>query len=295
LKKSETPYFLYAHGMLDPALQDIFRWKQWQKRICWALVERKVARDARAVLFTRREEAQKAAESFRPYQVTSAVVPCCVIPPPEDRAEAREAFFECWPKARGKRVLLYLGRLNPVKGCDLLIEAFSRMADRDARLHLVMVGPSDPPNWIDQLKLRVRALGIEPRVTWPGMLSGDMKWAAFRIAEAFVLPSYHENFGIAIAEALACGTPVLISNHVHIWREIFEEEAGLVSEAGLDGTVSLLDRWLSLSASDRGAMRRNALRCFQKRFEGDAAATQLIEVLTAGINGRDLNHQEIAK
>jgi glycosyltransferase involved in cell wall biosynthesis len=269
--------------MLDPVFRKVFPWKHWQKRVHWALIERHVASGARAVLFTCREEERKAAESFRPYRVVSAVVPLCVVAPPDERNSTKEAFFERWPETRGKRVLLFLGRLHRKKGCDLLIEAFSQVADRDARLHLVMAGPPQPPEWVDQLKGRVRALGLESRVTWPGLLQGDLKWAAFRSAEAFVLPSYQENFGIAVVEALACGTPVLVSKGVDIWPEIVEEEAGLAGEPGLAGTLSLLERWLSMSAREGELMRRKAECCFRNRFQGETAAARLIDVLQAGI------------
>ena len=78
-------------------------------------------------------------------------------------------------------------------------------------------------------------LGIQSSVTWTGMLRSDMKWAAFRAAEAFVLPSHQENFGVAVVEALACGVPVLISTSVNIWREVVEDSAGLAEAADQRG------------------------------------------------------------
>ena len=75
------------------------------------------------------------------------------------------------------------------------------------------------------------------------MLQGDAKWGAFYAAEVFALPSHQENFGVAVAEALACGTPVLISNKVNIWQEIAEDGVGLVEEDDLEGTTRLLERW----------------------------------------------------
>jgi glycosyltransferase involved in cell wall biosynthesis len=272
--------------MLDPVFQKVFPWKHLQKRIHWASIEHRVARDARAVLFTCREEARKAAKSFRPYHATPGIAPCCVASPPPESREASDMFCHTWPETRGKRVLLFLGRIHRKKGCDLLIEAFGQIASRDALLHLVMAGPPEPPQWVDQLKLRAQALGVESRITWPGMLSGNAKWAAFRMAEAFILPSYQENFGIAVVEALACGTPVLISKGVDIWPEIVEAKAGLVGDVGLAGTLDFLGRWLSMDKNERDTMRRAAADCFRKRFQGEAAAARLIEVLSAGVGSR---------
>jgi glycosyltransferase involved in cell wall biosynthesis len=112
------------------------------------------------------------------------------------------------------------------------------------------------------------------------MVSGELKWGALRAAEIFVLPSHQENFGIVVAEALACASPVLMSNKVNIWREVEGDGAGMVAEDDLEGTCSLLKRWLGMSSAQRSEMRRRALACFHERFEIHQAATTLIKVLT---------------
>jgi glycosyltransferase involved in cell wall biosynthesis len=279
LRTTGTPYFLYVHGMLDPVFRRFFPGKHLQKWLHWVLFEHYVARDARALIFCCQEEARKAAIAFRPYQVTTAIVPCCVPAPPSENCGARNAFYECWPEVRGKRMLLFLGRLHRKKGCDLLIEAFGRVATRDSNLQLVMAGYTDELDWIAQLKRRTQALGIASQVTWTGSLPVDMKWSAFRTADAFVLPSFQENFGIAVVEALACGTPVLISRGVDIWSEILAEEAGLVGEVGIAGTVDLVERWSLLSADDRNTLRSNAANCYTRRFRPEAATSRLVDVL----------------
>jgi glycosyltransferase involved in cell wall biosynthesis len=98
-------------------------------------------------------------------------------------------------------------------------------------------------------------------------------------AEAFVLPSHQENFGIAVAEALACGTPVLISNKINIWREIEADAAGLVENDDRAGTVNLLKRWLATPPAARAIMRENARKCFAARFEIERATDSLLEVI----------------
>jgi glycosyltransferase involved in cell wall biosynthesis len=108
-------------------------------------------------------------------------------------------------------------------------------------------------------------------------LSGDLKWGAFHAAEVFVLPSHQENFGIAVAEALACGVPALISNKVNIWREVQDDGAGLVESDDATGTCRLLERWLNLDKPARQAMRQRARTCFETRFEIRKAAANLLE------------------
>jgi glycosyltransferase involved in cell wall biosynthesis len=195
---------------------------------------------------------------------------------PEDQADA---FLRKYPELREKRLFLFLSRIHAKKGCDLLVEAFAGAARTDPAVHLVMAGPSDPPEWAETLKARADELGIGHRITWTGMLKGHDKWSAFRAAEVFILPTHQENFGIAITEALGCGTPVLITHGVNIWREIESDAAGIVAPPGAEGTRQLLERWLALGASARQAMRRSAACCFAKRFDSEHAAAVLIDTL----------------
>ena len=124
-------------------------------------------------------------------------------------------------------------------------------------------------------------LGVADRVLWPGMLKDEVKWGAYAAAEAFVLPSHQENFGIVVAEALACGLPVIISNKVNIWREIEADDAGLVGEDDQAGTDDALDRWLATSLAERAAMAEAARGCFLNHFEIDHAARSLLDVYTS--------------
>jgi glycosyltransferase involved in cell wall biosynthesis len=111
-----------------------------------------------------------------------------------------------------------------------------------------------------------------------------MKWAALYAAEVFVLPSHQENFGIAVAEALAAGTPTLISNKVNIWREVQADVAGVVTDDTLAGTCESFRYYLGLPEEQKLAMRHSARQCFERRFEIKKAAGTLQRVL-AGITG----------
>ena len=118
------------------------------------------------------------------------------------------------------------------------------------------------------------------------MLVGDAKWGALRSAEVFVLPSHQENFGIAVAEALACGIPVLISRRVNIWREVLADGAGLAEEDSIAGTTAALHQWCALSVEERTAMGSAASSCFARRFAIEHTAAQLAE-LFAGLRERN--------
>jgi glycosyltransferase involved in cell wall biosynthesis len=169
----------------------------------------------------------------------------------------------------------------------LVIKAFAKVMKERPEWQLVMAGP-DQIHWRAELEREAASLGISERITWTGMLNGDEKWAAFAAAEVFVLPSHQENFGIVVAEALACSVPVLISKEVNIWREIEQGGAGIVRRDDLEGTVQLFENWVTLSEAERLKMRENAKRCFDAHFDLHSSARRLIEVLTAVVRREEI-------
>ena len=278
-----TPYFVFTHGMLDPWFRYTYPLKHIKKWLYWPWAEYRVLRDARAVVFTCEEERLLARQSFNLYKANEVVTTYGTANPPQNGEQLAQRYLDHNPHLQGKRIALYLSRIHVKKGCDLLIDAFADIAKTDPHLHLVMAGP-DQTKWGDQLRAQAEARGISDRISWPGMLQGDDKWGAFYAAEVFCLPSHQENFGIVVAEALACGKPVLISNKVNIWREIEGDEAGFVDEDTVEGTVRNFKRWLALDRTDYEAMCERAVTCFKQRFHIHTAAKRLIEIITNRIN-----------
>ena len=275
--RGRVPYMVFPHGMLDPYFKRAFPGKHLKKWLYWLAVEYWVLRGARYVLFTCAAEAELASQSFALHRWNPMVASIGAVPPASDAATQREAFFSLCPEARGKRFLLFLGRIDPKKGCDLLIDAFVRIAHRNAGLELVMAGP-DPQNWRPELQQKATLAGIATRIHWPGMLRGDAKWGAFHASEAFVLPSHQENFGIAAAEALACAKPVLLSDKVNIASEIAREGAGLIEPDTASGTQRLLERWIELPTAERERMATRALECFHARYDMRENAKVVVEL-----------------
>jgi glycosyltransferase involved in cell wall biosynthesis len=264
--------------MLDPWFKQKYPLKHLKKWLYWPWGEYRVLRDAKAVLFTCEEERLLARKSFWLYKCNEAVVSLGIDAPPGDENAQRELFFNKFPELRGKRLILFLGRIHPKKGCDLLIKAFAQPAKEEPLLHLVIAGP-DQVGWQGKLQKLSQKLRISDRITWTGMLSGDLKCGAVHSSEVFILPSHQENFGIAVAEALACGVPVLISNKVNIWREIKAAGAGLVARDDLQGTAELLAKWIAMPHNEQQTMRQKAKTCFLERFEIHKAVKSLLEVI----------------
>ncbi|WP_404783314.1 glycosyltransferase [Altericista sp. CCNU0014] len=280
LRRHQTPYYVFTHGMLDPWFKKTYPLKHLKKWLFWPWSDYRVLRDAAAVLFTCQEEKELARHSFWLYDCNEAVVPLGIAAPQGDAVQQKLGFLQCFPQLENKRLMLYLGRIHPKKGCDLLLEAFAAVVKLNPNFHLVIAGP-DSVGWQNELQLKTQQLEIESHVTWPGMLSGDLKWGALRAAEVFVLPSHQENFGIAIVEAMACGLPAIVSNKVNIWREIQADGAGLVVEDTLAALTQATIDWMGRSPESRRYMGQRARESFSQNFEVDRSARRLLDILSA--------------
>lgn len=282
LKRTATPYFVFTHGMLDPWFKRTYPLKHLKKWLFWPWGEYRILRDATAVMFTCEDERRLARQSFWLYKCDEFVVNYGTSNPPEGGEEQRSAFYEHFPQLQGKRALLFLGRVHEKKGTDLLFKAFAAVRARKPELvkdvQLVMAGPADH-DYGQRMQGLARSLGMDDQVTWTGMVSGDVKWGAFRAADAFILPSHQENFGIAVAEAMACSLPVLISNQVNIWREIQQAEGGIIDVDTQEGTERMIEKWLATPEDRWRRMRANAKACFNQRFLIDRTAESFIEAM----------------
>ena len=285
LHNSNTPYVLYTHGMLDPWFKRSYPLKHLKKWMYWPWADYRVLRDAKAVLFTCEEERRLARSSFWLYRCNEVVVSFGTGTPSGDSELEKREFLSRYPELKSKKLVLFMGRIHPKKGCDLLIEAFARVLAQESKWHLVIAGP-DAVGWREKLHSSAAQRGLAQRLTWTGMIGGTMKWGAIRAAEVFVLPSHQENFGVAVAEALAAGAPVLISNKVNIWREIVSDGAGIAADDTLEGTCKLLQSYVDMQEEEKVAMRRAARKCFERRFEIGKAAETLHAILAgvAGVN-----------
>ncbi|MBX3096045.1 MAG: glycosyltransferase [Fimbriimonadaceae bacterium] len=275
LKGTSTPYFVFVHGMLDPWF-DLDKAKRLKKQVYWLTNLGAVMRDARFVMFTTEEERRLAHNRFLPYKVTERVVAYGTNGLTIDAEVAREHFESAFPQLAGKRFLLFLSRIHQKKGCDLLVQAFAQVYGSDREMHLALAGP-DQVGWQADLEAIVKQAGVADRVHFLGMVGGEKKWGAFASADAFVLPSHQENFGIVVAEALSAKCPVLISNKVNIWREVLDGGGGLVAPDDLAGTINLLTRWKSISDSEKDSMREAARATFEKNFSAMQSAVSLME------------------
>jgi glycosyltransferase involved in cell wall biosynthesis len=214
----------------------------WKKRIFWALVQGTAVRRASCFHAT----AEREYEDIRSAGLRRQ--PVCVIPNGIDVMEMKPE------PVTQSRVLLFLGRIHPVKGVDILLRAWAAVARSFPEWELRIAGP-DNNGYLPKMQSLAEGLGLK-RVAFSGPLYGQAKQVAYREAELFVLPSHTENFGVTVAESLAAGTPAIVTKGAP-WSGLEEHRAGWWIDIGIDPLVACLEDALSLSGSELMAMGAN--------------------------------------
>lgn len=268
------PYAIHIDGMLGPFGKNQ-RLKYLKKLAYWAMVERRCVSRAAAAIFTNDEE-ERLARSFLPCsRWNPVVVSDSVDPLPSASADGISHLLARFPEMRGKTIVLYLGRLHPKKGCDVLIRAFAQAFRADEDVHLVLAGPAIDAGYHARIRRLAAACGMAHRITWPGLVTGDDKSALFSVASVFVSPSHDENFGISAVEALAFGLPVILTNKVNIHALLGASGAALVCEDTEEGLAQSLRNWRALGADERAALRAHQLTVWKEQFSRDSVGPRL--------------------
>jgi glycosyltransferase involved in cell wall biosynthesis len=265
-KKIKTPkVIIMPHGMLDPYFQNApdRKWKALRNEVVWKVTEQKAINAADAIFFTCGEELQLAKYTFKGYRPQREInVGFGIEPPPALTTEMLFQFKQLMPEVN--KYWLFLSRIDPKKGVELLIEAYNELCLHNKEVPcLVIAGPTDSDYAI---KMKEKAK-LNPKIYFPGMLKGDVKWGAFYGCELYILPSFQENFGIAIVEAMSCEKPVLISKNINIWKEIEAGNCGRTLER-LDSHILMeeLDSFSKMTNEKMYLLGKNAYSTFENNF-----------------------------
>lgn len=268
------PLFYHARGVLDPGRLKFRSLKKW---LYIGAVERPIMSQATMLIALNEAEV----ESYRALGVKS---PCRVIPNGIDIANYREQ--PCsdvntqWKIPPDSLVILFLGRLHPIKGVDKLLEAFLRIQHQFPKAILVMAGPDE---WKEEKKFRelIAQAGGGEHVIFTGMVTGDTKLDLLARANLFCLPSVAEGFSIAMLEALASATPVLLSPGCH-FPAVETAGAGRIAPAEPEKLAAALADLLS-QPDKLQAMGRAGRDLVAKNYSWDHITDQLLETYREGI------------
>ncbi len=278
-KKSHTRaprLYVMPHGMLDPYFQRAKsrRLKAFRNWVFWHLIERRIVNNADGVLFTCEQELLLARETFGRYHPKKELnVGYGIAEPPPSTPSLKHAFLAHCPALKDQSYWLFMSRIHPKKGLDLLLKAYLKLRTDHPNLPaLVIAGPGLET---DYGKNSIKLADNDPHIFFTGMLTGNAKWGALYGCEIFILPSHQENFGIAIAEALACSKPVLTTNKVNIWREVQCMGAGFIENNNLQGISRLLTKWRELPYSEKTEMAESAEKSYLRDFHIQRHAVRL--------------------
>ena len=255
-KRKGVPHVVSPHGMLDP-------WSlnrsQWQKKIFWWVLERGRITSATILHATAAVEAA----NLRALGLTNpiAVIPCGVhLPNLMDI-----------PCKSDSKTALFLSRIHPVKGLLNLVKAWELLRPKDWRV--IVAGPCEDGHEAE-VKKAVKEAGLEGQFVFPGPVHAEAKWDLYRKADLFVLPTFTENFGIVVAEALAAGVPVITTKGAP-WRLLVEHDCGWWVDIGIDPLVAALREAIALSETDRQKMGLRGRALVRERYSWPKIAAEI--------------------
>ena len=274
----KIPYLITPHGMLEPwALS----YKARKKRLYYTLLEKPALQHANAI----HALASSEAENIKSLGLKTPVV---VIPNGIHRQEFAtlpepEIFYQQFPATRNKTLILFLGRIDPKKGLDLLAPAFAKAHHQFPQTHLVVAGP-DSINFTPTAKSYFAQAGCLEAVTFTGMLTGSLKLAALAAANLYVAPSYSEGFSMSVLEGMASGLPCIITTGCN-FPEAATAQAAQVVEINADAITNALIQCLSQPQQAK-SMGDRARQFIFDNYTWENAAKKLIQVYTAIIEGK---------
>lgn len=243
------------------------------KRVLWPL-------QRRALTSADMLHATSMAE-YRDIRSLGFEAPVCIIPngidiPPGVPSRRERS------RPDGHRKLLFLGRIHPTKGIDRLLRAWEELEHRHPDWRLIVAGQGSP-DYEREIRQLARSLGLR-RVDFVGPLYGSEKSQAYVSADLFVLPSHSENFGVAVAEALAHACPVVVGQGAP-WERVIEERCGWWVSNEVDALCSALDAAMSLSDVDRSEMGARGRRWMEREFDWKAIGKQMTAAYQWLVNG----------
>ena len=276
-RKMGIPYIIRPHGALDPFLYRKSRFGKMAlpfKRIYEQLFDIPNLNHASAIHYTAHEEMERTT-------FLNLRAPAVIIPNGIDWQQ-----YDLLPQGGGFRgrigleaqipLVLFLGRINFKKGLDLLVPSFTHVLEKVPDARLAIVGP-DNDGYSLKVKEWCREQGIADKVFFVDHLGPEDVIQAYLDADVFVLPSYTENFGMTVVEAMASGCPVVISDQVNIWHEVMQEKAGLV--VGLSPSeIANAVCWVLANKEAAGAMGKRGRIAAKKLYAWPQIVDQMMDI-----------------
>jgi glycosyltransferase involved in cell wall biosynthesis len=264
------PHLLAPCGMLAPGALAHHRWR---KKMTLVWFQDRILREAHCL----HAKSRKEYEDIRKFGLGNpiAIIANPISAPPESNLTSETEFRDFCKIPPNTKILLFLGRLHPIKGLPRLIRAWALAGEPPRDWTLVLAGPDEGGHRREIVSLAAE-LDCQDSIVFTGELDGARKWAGLRAAGLFVMPSNFENFGNSIVEALACGVPVITTTGTP-WQELPTAGAGWCVEPTVEFLAGALQEALALSDAQRRQMGRRALE-IAARFRPEQTGADLLAV-----------------
>lgn len=269
--KQMKPYVIQTHGFLG---RERLRKSKWKKLLVGVMLEKpRIAHAARVIATAESEQIGLVEYGIK---VPIEIVPIGLDTTEIDRAQRDEALMRRLGVPEGRKVLLYLSRLAPIKGLDMLAKAWENLSDFHDRWHLLIVG-DDLQGYSSIIKNEYAKIITDGSVTFPGPIFGEDKFTLLKSADAFVLPTRNENFSIAVQEALAAGLPTVCTRGAP-WAVIEEEGAGKWVDVSIEGITDGLKTIMMADNAQIMRMAESGRKIISRNFGWDGISTRLESV-----------------
>lgn len=254
--KHHIPYVINPRGDTETTRINYNRLKKWKKMLVWYLWSKRVVNNAACIIATSEQER----ESIRHL---GSKVPVAIIP----NGIELDAFPKEVVHNHGeKKVVLFLSRVNPIKGIEFLLNAWAQLDSSlrvDWELHIA--GNSDPKDYIHALDQKVADLNLTDSVRFVGTINGEAKMRKYQDSNLFILPTLNENFGNVVAEAMMCECPVITTKNAP-WSCLTEDRCGWWIDLSVENIIISLTEAMSLTDDERHEIGRKSRLCIMNRY-----------------------------
>lgn len=266
------PYLLNPFGAIDPSMINLKN--RFKKMIYIKLFEEGNIKNAAAMHLA--SDLEKEAFLSMGFKKTVAIIPPALDLEKYSKSQGVRDLTTKFPVLSGKKIILFLGRIHPKKGLDILVDAFKMACEKRDDLFLVVAGPGET-GYVNKAKRLFKNAGLSDKVIFTGAILEEEKISALYESDIFVLPSYGENFGIAVLEAMACGLPVIGTNKVGLFPDIKEYDSGIVTTCNAGQIAKAMLKLLDNEAL-RKSMGQRGRGLVESRFTNDRIAGKVINI-----------------
>lgn len=261
-RRKGKKYVFNPRGDLETYRINYNKWKKFKKKLIWHIYGKRDVQNASCIIATSRQEL----EAIRQLGITA---PIAIIP---NGIEMNNFPQKIVREKQEKKIVLFLSRVNPIKGVELLIEAWGKIAE-DTKMgwELHIAGNSDPIDYVHKLEKQISALKLSETVKMLGPITGDAKMRKYMNSDLFILPTFNENFGNVIAEAMMCECPAITTKNAP-WEVLVEDKCGWWIDLSVENLVTTLSEAMSLTDVQRIELGKKSRQCIINHFSSESVA-----------------------